>query len=233
MKQLHQPVNLTRAVDNPLWHSLTASEQRTLPQHASIFIYAPNEVIYREGDEVSHVFVILEGKMKLFKKGVGQQQILTILTPFDLTGHRAIIANEHCAVNAMALDNLMVLAIDKKFFIDLLKTNINICHICLQNLANSVSYYAIKSINLSQKHVRSRLAETLISLVAKHGYEPDGITIRIYLSREELANMSNMNAANAIRTLSAFMKEHIIIVDGRKIKVLDEEELRRISTSGE
>lgn len=233
MKQLTQPVNLSSAVDNPLWQALTPSEQRNLPLHACIYAYTPNEIVYQEGDEVTHVFVILEGKMKLSKKGVGQQQILAILTPYDITGHRAIIAGERCSVNAVSLDNLKVLAIDKNYFIDLIRTNINICHICMQNLANSVSYYAIKSINLSQKHVRSRLADSLMSLVEKHGYEPDGITIRIYLSREELANISNMNTANAIRTLSTFVKEHLIIVDGRKIKILDETELRRISTSGE
>ena len=57
-------------------------------------------------------------------------------------------------------------------------------------------------------------------------------TLSIYLSREDLANLSNMTTSNAIRTLTSFAAEQLITVDGRKIKILKEEELRRISKHG-
>ncbi|NLH29851.1 MAG: winged helix-turn-helix domain-containing protein, partial [Bacteroidales bacterium] len=57
-------------------------------------------------------------------------------------------------------------------------------------------------------------------------------TINIYLAREDLANLSNMTTSNAIRTLSTFADERIIAVDGRKIKIIDEERLRKISRLG-
>ena len=41
-----------------------------------------------------------------------------------------------------------------------------------------------------------------------------------------------MTTANAIRTLSSFASERIIAIDGRKIKIIDEERLRRISKIG-
>ena len=44
-----------------------------------------------------------------------------------------------------------------------------------------------------------------------------------YLSREDLANLSNMTTSNAIRTLSQFATERLITIDGRKIKIIDEE----------
>jgi CRP-like cAMP-binding protein len=54
----------------------------------------------------------------------------------------------------------------------------------------------------------------------------------MYMAREDLANMSNMTTSNAIRTLSQFASEGIISLDGRKIKLLDEQELTRISRLG-
>ena len=54
----------------------------------------------------------------------------------------------------------------------------------------------------------------------------------MYMSREDLANMSNMTTSNAIRTLSQFAGEGLLAIDGRKIKLLDEEELTRISRLG-
>ena len=52
------------------------------------------------------------------------------------------------------------------------------------------------------------------------------------MSREDLANLSNMTTANAIRTLTSFADEHLIVVDGRKITILDEPKLRQISKFG-
>ena len=88
------------------------------------------------------------------------------------------------------------------------------------------------TINLTQKHLRGRLAESLISLKDKYGVEEDGSTLSVYLSREDMACLSNMTTSNAIRTLSAFATENLIAIDGRKIKIIDDSKLRKISTIG-
>ncbi|MDE5626416.1 MAG: helix-turn-helix domain-containing protein, partial [Candidatus Amulumruptor sp.] len=54
----------------------------------------------------------------------------------------------------------------------------------------------------------------------------------VYMGREDLANLSNMTTSNAIRTLTSFVTEKVIIVDGRKIKIVDEVALRKISKFG-
>jgi len=41
-----------------------------------------------------------------------------------------------------------------------------------------------------------------------------------------------MTTSNAIRTLSIFAQEKLIAIDGRKIKLIDEEGLRKISRIG-
>ena len=62
--------------------------------------------------------------------------------------------------------------------------------------------------------------------------EEDQSTLSIYLSREDLANLSNMTTSNAIRTLSNFATEKLITIDGRKIKIIEEEKLKKISKIG-
>ena len=77
-----------------------------------------------------------------------------------------------------------------------------------------------RTVNLTQKHIRGRLAESLLFLKDTYGLEEDGSTLSIYLSREDLANLSNMTTSNAIRTLSNFATEKLIAIDGRKIKII-------------
>ena len=87
-----------------------------------------------------------------------------------------------------------------------------------------------RTVNLTQKHIRGRLAESLIFLKESYGLEEDGSTLSIYLSREDLANLSNMTTS--IRTLSQFATERLITIDGRKIKIIEEEKLKKISKIG-
>ena len=76
------------------------------------------------------------------------------------------------------------------------------------------------------------MAESLIMLRDNYGVESDEKTINSHLSREDLANYSNMTTSNAIRTLSNFVSEGVIAVSGRNIQILDEEQLRKISKIG-
>ncbi|MCE1198759.1 MAG: helix-turn-helix domain-containing protein, partial [Marinilabiliales bacterium] len=69
-------------------------------------------------------------------------------------------------------------------------------------------------------------------LKEKYGFENDGQTLKVYLSREDLASLSNMTASNAIRTLSTFAGEKLISMDGRKIRITDLSKLEKISKQG-
>ncbi|WP_353867180.1 helix-turn-helix domain-containing protein [Porphyromonas sp. CAG:1061] len=52
------------------------------------------------------------------------------------------------------------------------------------------------------------------------------------MTRNELADLSNMTTSNAVRTLRSFQEEGVVALNGRRIKVLDEEKLQRISRLG-
>ncbi len=103
----------------------------------------------------------------------------------------------------------------------------------IHELSRNLGSSDTKIVNLTQKHIRGRLAEALIVLLDNYGVEEDdNMTLKIYLGREDLANLSNMTTSNAIRTLTQFVKDHLIVVDGRKIKILNEPQLRKISKYG-
>ena len=102
----------------------------------------------------------------------------------------------------------------------------------IKQLSKDLGIADERTVNLTQKHIRGRLAESLLFLKESYGLEEDGSTLSIYLSREDLANLSNMTTSNAIRTLSQFAAERLITIDGRKIKIIEEEKLKKISKIG-
>jgi CRP-like cAMP-binding protein len=76
------------------------------------------------------------------------------------------------------------------------------------------------------------LAEAILALADSYGLEDDDATLKIYMSREDLASLSNMTTSNAIRTLTSFVNEKLLVVDGRRIKIINEQLLRKISKFG-
>ena len=102
----------------------------------------------------------------------------------------------------------------------------------LRHLAKILGGSDERIVNLTQKHIRGRLAETLLMLKDEYGTESTKGAVCLSMSREDLACFSNMTTSNAIRTLSAFASEKLVDIDRRKITILKETELANISKMG-
>lgn len=216
-----------------MWSVLTGEEKRRITDNFTIHHYKKNQVIYAERDEPEHLWCLLHGKVKKFKDGVGgRQQILRLIRPVQYFGYRAYFANEHYVSSAAAIENSVVGSIPMTVVEELINCNRDLAWFFIHELSRNLGNSDTRIVNLTQKHIRGRLAEALIVLRDNYGYEDDGMTLRIYMAREDLANLSNMTTSNAIRTLSTFVNERIIVVDGREIKILNETLLRKISKFG-
>ncbi len=126
----------------------------------------------------------------------------------------------------------MIGIVPMKIVEEIIRKNNNLALFFIHELSRNLGGADTKIINLTQKHIRGRLAESLLLLADNYGYEADGSTLKIYMSREDLANLSNMTTSNAIRTLTTFVSEKLILVDGRRIRIVNEPQLRKISKFG-
>lgn len=218
---------------NPIWEVLTEEEKLWLNGHVEIIHYKKNELIHNEGDDADDVWMLVEGKVRIYKEGIGQRaQIIRLLKPYDCFGYRAAIANDCYTSCASAFEPCAAYKIPSDVFLQLVRQNSQFCYQVMVAMAKDLALSELQTLNLTQKHIRGRLAESLLTLKKNYGLDEDGCTLAMYMSREDLANMSNMTTSNAIRTLSQFAQEGLISVDGRKIKLLNEEEIKHISRLG-
>lgn len=232
MKKNESDIEMLRQLIG-IWEVLTEEEQQLIVQNYRIVQYKKNELIYRHGESSRNLLCVLKGKVKIYKDGVGgRTQIMRMMKPVQYFGYRAYFAGEEYVTNAAAVESTTIVCIPLPVIVQLLTTNNQLGMFFIKELAVDLGESDCRTVNLTQKHIRGRLAEALVLLIEKYGMEEDGVTINIYLSREDLANLSNMTTSNAIRTLSIFVNEKIIAVDGRRIKIIDEDHLRRISQIG-
>ncbi|NLU30660.1 MAG: Crp/Fnr family transcriptional regulator [Bacteroidales bacterium] len=216
-----------------IWRVLSEEERELIKKNARFVHYKKNETIYIEEEQPHDLMCLLKGKVKIYKSGVGgRTQIIRMIRPIQYFGYRAFFAREPYVTAASAFESSTVCLISMELIEDRLRENGNLALFFIQMLSCDLGVADNRVVNLTQKHVRGRLAESLIFLKESYGLEEDGATINIYLAREDLANLSNMTTANAIRTLANFVNERIISLDGRKIKIIDEDKLLKISKIG-
>jgi len=215
-----------------VWRLLNKHERELLRKNAYIQHFKKNQKIYSENDVPKYLMCLLKGKVKIYKAGIGgRSQIIRIIRPMQYFAYRAYFAQEDYQTDAMAFEASTVCMVPLPLVDDLFRNNFELCKFFIKQLSIDLGISDERTVNLTQKHIRGRLAEALVFLIDNYGLEEDN-TINIYLAREDLANLSNMTTSNAIRTLSMFVAEKIIVLDGRKIKLLDEEKLRKISLLG-
>lgn len=218
---------------NPVWAALTDEERLFIMQHVHVCHFRKNEVIHKEGDVPTHMMMLVTGKLRVYKEGVGNRvQIIRMLKPYDFFAFRALIAGETYNTSVSAFEPSTVFKVEKEAFLRLVRQNNLFCYRFMVEMAKDLGRSDAKVVSLTQKHIRGRLAEALIALKENYGLDEDGATLAMYMSREDLANLSNMTTANAIRTLSQFQSEGLIAIDGRRIKILNEAELIHTSQLG-
>lgn len=216
-----------------IWRLLSEDERELIKGDARVVSYRKNETIHVEGDQAKDLMCLLKGKVKIYKDGVGgRSQIIRMIRPIQYFGYRAYFAKEDYVTASAAFEASTICFISMNLIEKILQTNNKMAFFFIEMLSIDLGIADQRIVNLTQKHVRGRLAESLIFMKESYGLEEDGATIDIYLTREDLANLSNMTTANAIRTLASFVNEGVISLDGRKIKIIDEESLRKISKIG-
>ena len=102
---------------NPLWQTLTEEEREQVSREVEIIRYSKNEIIHHDGDPSEYVWMLLNGKVRIYKEGIGQrQQIIRLLKPYDIFGYRACIADEPYNSSANAFENCAVYRLSKACF---------------------------------------------------------------------------------------------------------------------
>ena len=219
--------------NNSVFSALKQEEIDLLYQNFTCSVFKKNEIIFKESEHPGGLICLQQGKVKIYKEGVGgREQIVRMAKPVGFIGYRALFADENHIASAQALEDTVICTIARDALFEVLRLNSDFSLRIIKSLAFELGFANKRTVALTQKHIRGRLAESLLFLKDTYGLENDGVTISVYLSREDIANLSNMTTSNAIRTLSSFSKDGLIDVNGRRISIKNIKKLERISEMG-
>ena len=186
------------------------------------------EPIFNEGDALNGIYCIKDGVCKLSKlSDNGKDQIVKLAKKGELLGQRSLISEESTNLSAVAIEDMQVCFIPKQEILKFFNENNQFSLNMMKSVCGDLKDADDNMVNLAQKTVKQRLAETLLKLESDFGIQEDG-SLKIQLSREEIAGMIGTATESCIRLLSEFNKEDWISLQGKKITITNKKELQRI-----
>jgi CRP-like cAMP-binding protein len=209
--------------------ALNKEELVKLAECKTSYIIKKGENIFEEGETVNGIYCVKGGVCKLSKLSAnGKDQIVKLVKPGELLGQRSMISDEPTNLSAVALEDMEVCFIPRSEVMSLFDKNNQFSMNLMKTICGDLKESDDHMVSMSQKTVKERLAETLVYLQETFGKNTDG-SLRIQLSREELAGMIGTATESCIRLLSDFNKLGLIELTGKKIVVKDINKLKRIA----
>lgn len=221
----NEPVNLR---DFKIFKGLSDEEAEMVARSVVSTMHKRGSTIYHEGSRINGTFLIIDGVLKIFKTGFdGKEQIIRFAKHGDLIGFRSVISDELACSTSKAIQDTVLCYLPGEVLGSLLKSNptfsMSLMKLTCKELGESNKFLT----DIAQKTVRERLAEVLLLLMDTFELDQDH-TLRITLTREELANMVGTATESVIRLLSEFKNDKMIELNGRKIKLLNIPKLIKI-----
>jgi len=187
------------------------------------------EPIFEEGETTNGVFCVKSGVCKMSKLSAnGKDQIVKLSKPGELLGQRSMISDEPANLSAIALEDMEVCFVPKNEIMQFFNQNNQFSMNMMKTICGDLREADDHMVSMAQKSVKERLAETLIYLEDGFGTNEDG-SLRIQLSREELAGMIGTATESCIRLLSEFNKNGWVDLTGKKITIKNKSQLKKIS----
>ncbi len=142
-------------------------------------------------------------------------------------GQRSLISDEPANLSAIAIEDMEVCFIPKSEIIGFFNKNNSFSMNVMKSVCGDLKDADDTLVDLAQKNVKERLAQTLLYLEETFGVLEDK-SLRLQLSRDEIASIIGTATESCIRLLSEFKKLGLIELQGKKITLLDKVKLKKM-----
>ena len=189
--------------------------------------YKAGENIYEEGKLGHHFFFIERGVVKSHKMDqYGKELITQVYKEGDFFGNTSFNKSSSYQEYATAMEDTRVYAITKDELKEILSRNNKITLDLIDVMSENITGIKEQLLEMAYGSVRKKTARTILLFSQNIRRHP---TQSIRISRSDLASVAGMASETLIRTLSEFKKEGLLEIEGRNIKLLNVEALKKIS----
>jgi len=213
----------------PLFTALDDAQSASLRASMDSVKISKGGILFKEGDEGEHVYVIVDGKLKLgTASGDGRENLLSILGPGEMFGELSLFDPGPRTSTATAVTDAKLLSLSHEKLIPWLKGNPEVSLHLLARLAQRLRRTNEAVGDLVFSDVPGRVAKALIDLGTRLGKKTDdGLFVHHDLTQEELAQLVGASRETVNKALADFAGRGWLKLDGRAVLITDLERLEK------
>lgn len=198
-----------------MFSRLGPADRAALAAVARVQVFARNDRIFSEGEEPASFCSIVSGRVKVFKAtAVGKEVILEIFGPGDPLGAVAAYEGRPYPASACAMDETTCLLVPRRDFFGLLESQPTLVRGLLVGLTLRLVELTNRVAELSGGRLEPRLARLFLKLAEERGEPRDeGVFIPVPLTRQELADLAGTTIETAIRIMSRWGKQGLVLTE--------------------
>ncbi len=199
------------AADNDTGFNFSDEWKTRFLEYAVFKNYAKGTLIFSEGDESDGMFLIEEGKVKVFMSDEsGKEMLIALLGPGEIVGEVAALDGRPRTASVAAVENTRVARIGLSEFKQFLQENADMALDIIQILTSRIRDHATSISNLAFKNVYGRV----VWLLEKHSTDnEDGtFTVNRKFTQQDIADMVGSSREMVSRVVSELVKVEYISI---------------------
>jgi len=202
----------------PLFEVLGPEHLQDLAGHLELRYHSKNTVVINEGDETSSLYIILEGRVKVYLNDeAGKEIILNIEEPGEYFGEVSLIDEGPRSASVKTLEDSCFAILKKQDLIKFLTENPLIALPILQGLTGRLRTLTENVRSLALLDVYGRVTRQLTDLASKRA---DGYwAIEERLTNSDLANRVGASAKMVSRIMRDLKRGGYIRIESQRIVI--------------
>jgi len=213
MKPITEPDRVATTLRSlPMFRGLSPEQHQRLAPLASLRDYERGGVLWNEGEAAESLTVIVRGRVKIVRHADAGDVILEIFGEGEPVGAIAVYNYIPYPATAIALEPVTLLCLPRRDYFELLDRNPEFARAIMRELTKLVLALTRKVQESRGQPVDVRVAQLLVALAERMGNDtPDGVLIPLKLTRQEVADLVGTTVETAIRILSRWGREGIVV----------------------
>lgn len=232
MKTPHDPIDIPAALRQlPLFSEITDDEIRQIATATREQWLDRGEVLFQQGDTPRGFHYVIAGQIKLgFTSRQGNEKTVEIMGPSKSFGEAVLFLDRPYPVFAQALEDSLLLHIDRHVVFALIEQDPAFCRSLLAGMAIRL-HSMLRDVEDYSLHTGSqRLVSYLISLreADGEGCPAAKATVELPSSKHVIASRLNLVPETFSRILRELSENGLISVRGRKVTLKDPRRLMQL-----
>jgi CRP-like cAMP-binding protein len=213
----------------PLLSALRRDDREAVAPLCRIRGYEKGETIFREGEPADRIHFVVLGRVKIVKAAAGRDVILEILGQGEPVGAVAVFERRPFPASAVTLEGSSILSIPEREFFQLIESRPEM----MRRLLAGLTYRLImvnKRLADMTGSAEYRAARLFLTLADRVGTPRDsGLFIPLPLSRQEIADLIGTTLETAIRLMSRWQKDGVVVTEKNGFVIPDVAALRELT----